>query len=291
VRERAKEPVLEESPPPSLSLEEKAAFWSDLGEPRRAVKRRAPEPPAYIEEEVRAPVDAPEQAAVPPAVAEAAVSVSAPEEAFGEALIPTDEALMKDEYAPRLRRRAAKKERKKAAGIPVALQVPEDYAGEVTIKPSYVKAVFFGLLTGILLAGAYAGFEWWRHSGRWIFGWIIGVAVGIVVVLASGRHFSWKLGIVSAVISWLSLCLGQIAFSILDVRFNSLLPLKLPFMDLLNHAVRELGKAFGSLWLVMFLITGLVAFVLSFRPWPVKLQISEPPQAGRMARPSSKSLR
>ncbi len=188
---------------------------------------------------------------------------------------------VKDEYAPRIGRLAALKERKRERRqAPVAMQTPEEYEGERTASPSYVKAVLFGLLAGVVLAAGYAGFEWWRHSGRWIFGWVIGFAVGLVVVLASGRHFNLKLGAISAVIACASLALGQLAFSMLDVRFNNILPIKLPFMTLLNQGATELAKAFASPWTVMFAISGLVAFLMSFRPWPIRLQLSGRPEAG-----------
>lgn len=248
--------------------EEKAAFWGDLEGPRRTARRRE-------RRAVPAPIPVEASDATPAAVA--------------EAIVPADGAQVKDEYAPRLGRRGARKERKARkvdAGKPVAMQYPEEYDGAVTTSPSYIKAVFFGLLTGILLAGAYAGFEWWRHSGRWIFGWVIGFAVGVVIVFASGRHFNWKLGVAAAVISWASLCLGQMAFSILDVRFNSIIPLKLPFMTLLNHAAHELADSFTSPWVILFIITGAVAFLVSFRPWPIKFQISASDRSGSVQSPS-----
>lgn len=191
-----------------------------------------------------------------------------------------------DEYAPRMAGAASRGRRRKRGGVssPVAMQTPDEYGGELTASPAYLKAVLFGLLAGLLLAAGYAGFEWWKHSGRWIFGWVLGFGVGLVVVLASGRHFNWKLGLVSAAIAWASLALGQLAFAMLDVRYNSILPIKLPFMTLLEQASRELLKAFASPWAVMFAITGLVAFLMSFRPWPVRLQLSGRPEAGGLAR-------
>lgn len=248
--------------------DEKAAFWGDLEGPRRTARRK---------ERKAVPAPIPVEA-----VAEAPAAVA-------EAIVPAAGAPVKDEYAPRLGISGARKEKKAqrvAAGRPVAMQYPEEYDGAVTTSPSYIKAAFFGLLTGILLAGAYAGFEWWRHSGRWIFGWVIGFAVGVVIVFASGRHFNWKLGVAAAVISWASLCVGQIAFSILDVRFNSIIPLKLPFMTLLNHAAHELADSFTSPWVILFIITGAVAFLVSFRPWPIKFQISASDRSGSVQSPS-----
>jgi hypothetical protein len=276
-------------PAPTLSAEEKAAFWGDRKGPRRAGRREAREPLPPID--VPSELDAAASMATPTQVLEAG------QQAPAGAVDPSDHDLVKDEYAPRLRGKTAGKERKKKAKPVVALQLPDEYEGALTRQPSYLKAVLFGLLTAVLLAAAYAGFEWWRHSGRWIFGWVIGFAVGIVVVFASGRHFSWKLGLISTGLAWFSLCLGQLTFSMLDVRFNKLIPLKLPIMDLLNNSAKELGKAFGSLWIVLFLITGLVAFLISFRPWPVKFEMpgqaeapekpgAVPPEAGSDMPPS-----
>lgn len=200
-----------------------------------------------------------------------------------EEVLPPDEAEIKDHYAPRLPRRAdAKRERprRQKATATVVMQSPEEYEGAVTSRPAYLKAVLFALLTAVILAGAYAGFEWWKHSGRWIFGWVIGFSVGMVVVFMSGRHFSWKLGLISTAITWVSLCLGQLVFAMLDVRFNEIIPLKLPFPTLLHHGVNELGSALSSPWLIMFLLSGLVAFLVSFRPWPVTLQVRPPDARG-----------
>jgi hypothetical protein len=214
-----------------------------------------------------------------------------------EQVIPPDEVGVKDHFAPRLPKLGAHRLAKRArTSTTVALQIPEDYEGAVTWDPTYLKAVLFGLLAGLLLAGAYAGFEWWRHSGRWILGWVIGFVVGIVVVFASGRHFNWQLGVISALITWFSLCIGQIVFSMLDVRFNNVFPLKLPFPTLLHQSLSELWSTLGSLWLIMLIIAGLVAFLVSFRPWPVRFQISPPEgegispessEPGKVARPGA----
>lgn len=269
-------------PAPTLSADEKAEFWGDRKGPRRAGRREAREP--------LPPIDVPSELDAAAGMAMPAQVVEAEQQAPAGAVDLLEHDPAKDEYAPRLRRKTAGKERKKKAKPVVALQLPDEYEGALTRRPSYFKAVLFGLLTAVLLAGAYAGFEWWRHSGRWIFGWVIGFAVGIVVVFASGRHFSWKLGLLSTGLACFSLCLGQLAFSMLDVRFNKLIPLKLPIMDLLNNAAKELGKAFGSLWIVLFLITGLVAFLISFRPWPVRFQMpdqAEAPHPGGVAPPGA----
>lgn len=243
--------------------------------PARGFGPRKLKPP----KERRSSWRAPEQA-----VAEPTESLLTPEERaafWGESAAGAAAAdgrgpaaeVVKDEYAPPAGRLAALMARRRRKASPVVMQIPEEYAGEMTASPSYVRAVLFGLLAGVVLAAGYAGFEWWRHSGRWIFGWVLGFGVGLVVVFASGRHFNWKLGLASAVIAWASLGLGQLAFSMLDVRFNSILPIKLPFMTLLEQAARELLNAFASSWSVMFAVTGLVAFLVSFRPWPVKVQL------------------
>ncbi len=270
----------EAAPEPTLSTEEKDEFWGELKGPRRTAGRgaRQPEPfgGAPAEPQLEAPAPVPPAAAAPGA-AEAR-----------EAVVPADDSLMRDEYAPRLPTRKAKKERKKSSDRVVAMQLPDDYDGAVTGQPSYFKAVFFGLLTAVVLAAAYAGFEWWRHSGRWIFGWVIGFAVGIVVVFASGRHFSWKLGLLSTGLAWMSLCLGQFAFGMLDAKYPSVLKgISIPFptTTLLRESALALGRAFTSLWVILFLITGLVAFLVSFRPWPVKFNLSGRPEAPRPAPP------
>jgi hypothetical protein len=295
--------------PPSLTSEERAAFWGDIEKPRRKARQAGTVAPLPGQPE-KAPVQpgpAPEtaQAASAAQAARRPVDEAASkdevtgdvEEAAGKAapapmgkvppskvdtgvetqekVIPPDEIEVKDHFAPRLPKRGAHRREKPSKKTPaVALQTPEEYDGEVTQYPSYLKAVLFGLLAGLLLAMAYAGFEWWRHSGRWILGWIVGFVVGIVVVFASGRHFNWKLGLMSALITWFSLCIGQIVFSMLDVRFNNVFPLKLPFPTLLRQAVTELGNSLGSLWLIMFIVAGVVAFLVSFRPWPVRFEVS-----------------
>ena len=49
--------------------------------------------------------------------------------------------------------------------------------------------------------------------------------------------------------------------------------------SILYHRWGRARKAFGSLWIVLFLITGLVAFLLSFRPWPVSFQMPDQAEA------------
>ena len=254
---RAEEPAPAEKPDPMMTEEEKAAFWDDASKPRRASRRSAAPPPD--------------------------VGLPAAAAAAGEA----DSAagtVLRDEYAPRLPGGAGGRRRRKKVQQVVALQLPDDYEGEVTSSPSYFKAVLFGLLAALLLAGAYAGFEWWRHSGRWIFGWVIGFVVGIVVVFGSGRHFNWKLGLISAFLAWFSLCLGQFAFGVLDATYPAILKgISIPFptSTLLKESALALGRAFASPWVILFVITGMVAFLISFRPWPITFQTSGRPDATR----------
>lgn len=158
--------------------------------------------------------------------------------------------------------------------IPVALRAPDEYDGMLTETPSYWKAVLWGLLAGAVGAGAYAGLAWWRHREYGIIGWLIGVAVGLVVVFASGRHFSWKLGLIAAGISMFFLCVGRILVYMLDVWFPDIIKLPVGPMDNLHHALTQFVKQLPTMWLVLFFITGTVAFLMSFRPWPIKFQAS-----------------
>ncbi|MBU1670191.1 MAG: hypothetical protein KKF41_12580 [Actinobacteria bacterium] len=292
-------PVPEPPPPPSITPEEKAAFWGDIEEPRKAKRRvREPErtgglpPPLAVEGMPPAPsVPVASTGGGPEIVPESRKKRLVPEEVREKAVMtaegfPTGEAPAETAEVPG-RERAPRRERssRKAPGSGVvAMQVPDDYDGETTTAPRYLRAVLVALGSSILLAGAYAGFEWWRHSGRWIFGWFIGFIIGVVVVLASGRHFNWKLGLIATGFAWFSLCLGQLTFSILDVRFNEILPFKLGFFSLLDNGVRTLGSSFLTLWVVLFVLTGAVAFLVSFRPWPVRLQLQGPAEPRKVAR-------
>jgi len=276
-------PAAPEAPVPgSLSPEERAAFWGDIEHPRQSIRRAEIEPLPELEapeEIVPAPARGMAEPAGKPPVAEEAVKMPAPAEETVETvdaatLSPVD--LEEEELVPSSRRRGKHVGRAQRLEVPVAMQIPDDYDGQLTDEPSYFRAVMWALLVGILLAGAYAGFEYWQHSGRWIFGWVIGVAVGIAVALGSGRHFNWKLGLIAAGISVFCLCLGQVVFKMMDVRFNAVVKLPVHFMNLLKISLIELGKQFGSLWVLLFILTGGVAFLLSFRPWPIRLQTSGP---------------
>jgi hypothetical protein len=167
--------------------------------------------------------------------------------------------------------------------MPVAMQVPMDYDGEVTSDPSYLKAVLFGLGVGLVLAAAYAGLAFWIHKDLGIFGWVIGFAVGIMVVLGSGRHYNWKLGLIAAAISLFWVSAARIGYGMLDVRFNDILPLKLGIWPLFRESLSTFGSQFVTLWLLFFIITGVVAFLVAFRPPPIRLQFAGT-DAGRVAR-------
>ena len=186
---------------------------------------------------------------------------------------PPEEVVIRP--APVLKKPPApeKKERRRRE-IPVALQMPDEYEGMLTESPSYLKAVLWGLLAGAVGAGVYAGLAWWRHREYGIIGWLIGIGVGLVVVFASGRHFSWKLGLIAAGISMFFLCVGRILVYMLDVWFPDIIKLPIKTMDNFNHALTQFGKQLPTTWLVFLFITGAVAFLVSFRPWPIRFQTS-----------------
>lgn len=187
--------------------------------------------------------------------------------------------------APKRRAPRGRGARRPRVESPVALQIPDDYEGELTPEPSYMKAVLWSLLVGVIGMGAYAAVAWWRHREFGFIGWLIGVAIGITVVFASGRHFSWKLGLLAAGLSMFFISAGRILVYMLDVWFPSILKLPISHMDNFTHALGQYGRQFFTVsWLVFFLVTGLVAFLLSFRPWPLKLQPSESSTGRRVAR-------
>lgn len=194
--------------------------------------------------------------------------------AEGEELVPSSR---------RERRVRERRRRKEPANLPVAMQVPMDYDGEVTTDPSYLKAILYGMGVGLVLAAAYAGLAFWIHKDIGIFGWVIGFAVGLMIVLGSGRHFSWKLGLIAAAISLFWVSAARIAYGMLDVRFNDILPLKLGIWTLFRDSLTTYWTQFATLWLLFFIITGLVAFLVAFRPPPIKLQFAGP-DTGRVAR-------
>lgn len=266
-------------PPQPVSSEVKEQFWGDIEQPRRAARRDVepirdedlPSGPKLVPEgEKRRMPSADER--------KEAVLIS---EGF-----PTGPAEKEGEPTPAGKgKHAAGKERHLPGEDRVAMQVPMDYDGEVTMSPSYVKAVLWALLAGLIGAAAYAGLAWWLHSDRGIFGWVIGFAVGVAVALGSGRHFNWKLGLIAAAIAMFFVSAGRIAYFMLDVRFHSVFPIPLPFGRLFNEALIMYYHEFVSFWLVFFIIAGLVAFIITFRPPPIRLQIAGGgPPARRPAR-------
>ena len=164
------------------------------------------------------------------------------------------------------------KEERPRRQIPIALQMPDEYQGMLTESPSYLKAVLWGLLAGAVGAGVYTVLAWWLHREYGIIGWLIGVAVGLAVVFGSGRHFSWKLGLIAAGISMFFLCVGRILVYMLDVWFPDIIKLPISTMDNFSHALTQFVKQLPTAWLVFLFVTGAVAFLVSFRPWPIRLQ-------------------
>ena len=201
--------------------------------------------------------------------AKAASDALTPKEAGAE---QSDEALGLPQS--RMDRMRERKRERRAVDLPVAMQVPEDYDGEVTTHPSYIKAVLFGMAAGLITAGAFASLAWWVHKDLGIFGWVIGLCVGIAVAFGSGRHFSWKLGLIAAVIAMFFVSVERIGYFMLDVRFNDILPIKLGIWPLFRESFTTYLQSFWSIWLVFFIVSGAVAFMIAFRPPPIRLQIS-----------------
>ncbi|PKQ27536.1 MAG: hypothetical protein CVT63_07470 [Candidatus Anoxymicrobium japonicum] len=173
--------------------------------------------------------------------------------------------------------RGSHRERKRegrlaSGGVPVAMQVPEEYCGEVTGVPSYFKAVLIAMVAGLASAAAYAGLEWWLHKNLGILLWILGFGVGIAVMLGSGRHYNWKLGLIAAGTAMLWVSVGRVAYYMLDIRFNRLFPFKMSIWPLFRESASTYVQDFSSIWLVFFLIAATVAFLVSFRPPPIKLR-------------------
>lgn len=261
-------------PPPEISSPEKEEFWGDIKEPRRAAGHNLEEefhppqePVAETEGEPALVPEGEKRRVLTSEERQQAVMVS---EGF-----PTGPVDEKQQQAPAGEgKHAAVKERHLPGEEHISMQVPMDYDGEVTKSPSYIKAVLWGLLAGVLGAAAYAGLAWWLHWDRGIFGWVIGFAVGVAVAFGSGRHFNWKLGLIAAVIAMFFVSAGRIAYYILDVKFNDFFHLPLGYGTLFNEAISKYYHEFLSLWLVFFLIAGLVAFIIAFRPPPIRLQLS-----------------
>ena len=182
------------------------------------------------------------------------------------------EAIVPQGWFERLRDR---RRESRAANLPVAMQIPDDYDGELTGDASYLKATGLGFAVGITAAAAFAALAWLVHKDLGIFGWITGFSVGVAVAFGSGRHFNWKLGLIATGITLICVSLQRISYFMLDVRFNKILPLKLGIWPLFRHSFNTYLDSFWTLWLVFFLLSGLVAFLVSFRPPPIRLQISD----------------
>ena len=270
-------------PPPGISPREKEEFWGGIKEPRRAARQDLEEGFQPPEEPVAGTMGKP--ALVPEGEKRRVLSSEERQEVVmvseGFPTRPVD----KEKQEPAGKgKHAVAKERHLPGEEHISMQVPMDYDGEVTKNPSYIKGVLWGLLAGALGAAAYAGLAWWLHWDRGIFGWVIGFAVGVAVAFGSGRHFNWKLGLIAAAIAMFFVSAGRIVYYILDVKFNDFFHFPLGYGTLFNEAMSKYFQEFLSLWLVFFLIAGLVAFIIAFRPPPIRLQLSSPPPARRPAR-------
>lgn len=254
------EPV---KPPSSMSEEEKAKFWGreDESEPMPvipATKKRAIPSEGDREKAVMASEGFPtgERAKAKPA--------------------EKDEAL--DLPESRMARR-----RKRRGDRLVAMQLPEDYDGEVTNDPSYLKAVLWGLLIGFIGSAIFAGIAWWRPSGvSGIFGWFIGLAVGVAVVIGSGRHFNWKLGLIACAIALVMLAVGQILANVLFHFFPTDMYKFFWGFQSAGSKLTESVTSFPSqftykLWWLIFALSGATAFLVSFRPWGLRINVSRSP--------------
>lgn len=199
-----------------------------------------------------------------PAKAGRAEPAEAEDEAEGAALVPE-------------RRRMRRRQRRlSAANLPVAMQVPEDYDGEVTTSPAYFKAILIAMGVGLVGSAAYAGIAWWLHRDIGLFGWVMGFFIGLAIAFGSGRHYSWKLGLIAAAIAMFWISVGRIAYFMLDLKFNQIFK-NLSWNFVFRNALTTYMDNFVSLWLVFFIIAGMVAFLVAFRPPPIRLQVSGPP--------------
>lgn len=248
-------PILKEKPSeeePVISRE-REEFWGDIEGSKGELRR---EPPVIPETRKRK--------TVPEDMREKAVLTA---EGF-PTRAPVEEArVVRGKHAPR-------RARKKIPGEGlVAFQVPEDYDGAVTPEPSYFLAILFGILAGVICAGAYAGIAWWRHREYGIIGWAMGIAVGVAVVLGSGRHFNWKLGILSAVLALAFISAGRLLMYMLTVWFPTIKIFSVPTMVNFKNALSTFADEFFKKdWLVFFSITGATSFLISFRPWPIRIE-------------------
>lgn len=288
-------------PPDALTEEERAAFWEEE-EPLEPVKRRKekkpapvmrveglPPPAAEIEEEVAGEEESPllvpekdKKRVAPKKDREKAVLTA---EGFPTGGAGEEEATEEEAAESRRGRHTARRGRQAgaAAGM-VAMQMPDEYDGELTASPSYLKAVLFGILAGALGAGAYAGIAFWRHNEYGIVGWLIGVAVGITVWYASGRHFNWKLGLIAAGIAFFFISAGRILLYMLTVWFPEIEIFNIPFIKNFNNALTQFWRQLPTVWLVYFFIAGGTAFLLTFRPWPIRFKSSRRAASREVAR-------
>ncbi|MHB8896636.1 MAG: RING finger protein [Candidatus Geothermincolia bacterium] len=321
-------PVPVERPAPSMTPEEKAAFWGD-GErhddvapftpvepapkkPATTEVRRSTGPvsvkgmPPPLQSAKKGPESTQPAAPLGPAPGTPAVKKRPiPTREAREAAIMTAEGFPTGEAAGKGGRKAAqatvgaqsaeddiaavagtfavksrivrmreKRRSSRAANLPVAMQIPDDYDGEVTTRPSYLKAVLYAMLVGLVTAAAFSALAWLVHKDLGIFGWVIGFGVGFAVAFGSGRHFSWKLGLIAAAIALFWVSVERIGYFMLDVRFNKILPIKLGIWPLFRESLTTYLHSFWSLWLLFFVISGLIAFIVAFRPPPIKLQLS-----------------
>lgn len=322
-------------PEPSLSPEEKAAFWGDALEPAPespalpvleiTAEPPAPAQPVLEERSIPRPEAPPPARPVPIAKPQAPqpppdrivglpppISDAPPARKAGKSVKrpllskkEREQAVMAAEGfpdgaraeiravddagdgtdSPRRSGKRAKRAKRatRVPDLPVAMQVPEEYEGELTSDPTYFKAVLFGLLAGMAGAAAYAGVAWWLKKDMGIFSWVIGFGVGLVVVLGSGRHFNWKLGLIAAVIAMFWVSAARIAYFMLDVRFNKIFPMKLGTWPLFRNSWQMFSSRSEllSIWLAFFLIAGAVAFFVAFRPPPVRFELNQAPGASK----------
>lgn len=292
-----------EEEPGTVTPGEKAEFWREIDRPEKSRRLGRKAEPVQIE-------------GLPPVPAEAPAGQPAPEESFERMpeLVPEgrkrriqkaevrEKAVLTSEGFPERRageerersrepeakgKHAVKRRPRKVPGEEVvAFQVPEDYDGETTPEPSYFKALMWGAIVGLVGAGAYAGLTWWLHKPRGIFAWVIGLAVGLAVVFGSGRHFNWKLGLMAVGLTFFFISIGQVAFFMLDTRFNRVIAIPLPFSRLLTESFSMYIEGFTDWrWVVMLFALGLLpSFLITFRPPPFRLQTSGQPAGGAVRR-------
>ena len=238
------------------------------------------EPAARIEKKekrARKPLRRP---AAKPVAAPPPEETEAPPHAAPESVSPKEkEEFWGGEEAPRARRL-------RRASKAVSMRVPEEYDGELTPEPAYLKAVLWALLAGVVTGGLYGTVAWLRPRGvPGIFGWFIGFAVGVTVVVASGRHFNWRLGLIAAGIALAFLCLGYVFSNVLRFwfprnAFDLIIKTQSAWERLRLSFVNLKDQFPGNWWWLIFTITGVTAFLISFRPWPFKLNAGGSKAAG-----------